>query len=304
MDGKTLRNDEKVGLAAALVLHGALVAVLLMQAVRSEVSVFPERMTVSLATEVGLEAAAPDPVSESRASVAPTLAPEPEPAPPRPAPPQPAPPQPAPPQRVERKPPPPVPPPVPQPRPQPTSAARPKPAPSAPAASRDRSRPDRTTAQRPAASAPAKPATKPAAPASKSGGGSRIGDDFLEGRGSSTQTQETRAPTSQIGAAAKASIQQALARQVKPHWASPQGLDVDLLVTLVDFDLNPDGSLKGRPRVRSQSGVNDSNRAQSARHAENAVRAVQLAAPFDLPGEYYEAWKSIRGAKFDRNTSR
>jgi hypothetical protein len=240
------RNEEKVGLLAALVLHGALVAVLLMQAVRSEVSVFPERMTVSLATEVGLEAASPDPVAESRAAIAPTLADDPAPAP-------------------EAA--------------QPEPAARVAPVPSP------------------------KPAVTPAK-AAKKGGGSRIGDDFLEGKGASTDTAETRAPASQIGASAKASIGQALARQVKPHWTAPQGLDVDQLVTLVDFDLNPDGSLKGRPRVRSQSGVNDSNRAQAARHAENAIRAVQLAAPFDLPEEYYEAWKIVRGARFDRNTSR
>ncbi len=81
MGDTAFRNDEKVGLAAAVVLHGALVAVLLMQTVRSEVSVFPERMTVSLATDVGLEDAAPDPVSESRAAIAPTLSDEPAPAP-------------------------------------------------------------------------------------------------------------------------------------------------------------------------------------------------------------------------------
>lgn len=270
MGDTAFRNDEKVGLAAAVVLHGALVAVLLMQTVRSEVSVFPERMTVSLATDVGLEAAAPDPVAESRAAIAPTLSDEPAPAP-----------QPARPERVERTAPTP-----------PKPAARTPASPTAP--TRDRSRPDRT---------PPKAATAPAKPAEK-GGGSRIGDDFLSGSGSSTTTTETRVPASQIGASAKASIGQALARQVKPHWTAPQGLDVDALVTLVDFDLNPDGSLKGRPRVRSQSGVNESNRAQAARHAENAIRAVQLAAPFDLPEEYYEAWKAVRGARFDRNTSR
>lgn len=269
-----LRNDEKVGLAAALVLHGALVAVLLMQTVRSEVSVFPERMTVSLASEVGLEAAAPDPVPESRAAIAPTLSDEPAPAPEvvRPEPavqPQPTPPKPKPAART------------PAPRPVPT---------------RERAAPERA--------APRQAAATPPKPAARTGGGSRIGDDFLAGAGSSTTTQETRAPASQIGASAKASIQQALARQVKPHWTAPQGVDVDLLVTLVDFDLNPDGSLKGRPRVRSQSGVNESNRAQAARHAENAIRAVQLAAPFKLPEEYYEAWKTVRGARFDRNTSR
>ncbi|AUX70855.1 energy transducer TonB [Porphyrobacter sp. HT-58-2] len=267
------RNDEKIGLVAAVVLHGALVAVLLMQTVRSEVSVFPERMTVSLATEVGLEAAAPDPVAESRAAIAPTLSEEPAPAP-EPAKPEPA-------ARVA---------PAPPPKP-PARTATSQPAPPA----RDRSRPDRTPAPR-ASATPAKPAEK--------GGGNRIGDDFLAGAGSSTTTTETRIPAAQIGASAKASIGQALARQVKPHWTAPQGLDVDELVTLIDFDLNPDGSLKGRPRVRSQSGINDSNRAQAARHAENAIRAVQLAAPFDLPEEYYEAWKSVRGARFDRNTSR
>ncbi|PKP90631.1 MAG: energy transducer TonB, partial [Alphaproteobacteria bacterium HGW-Alphaproteobacteria-14] len=246
------RSEEKVGLAAALVLHGALVAVLLLQTVRSEVSVFPERMTVSLATEVGLEATAPDPVAESRAAIAPTLSDAPAPAP-----------DPVQPERAV----------VTQPKPPPPQ------------------RTTRTPAPKPSA-APAKPA--------EAGGGSRIGDDFLGGSGSSTTTQETRIPASQIGASAKASIGQALARQVKPHWTSPQGLEVDQLVTLVDFDLNPDGSLNGRPRVRNQSGINDANRTQAARHAENAIRAVQLAAPFDLPEEYYEAWKTVRGARFDR----
>lgn len=271
MGETALRNDEKIGLAAALVLHGALAAVLLMQAVRSDVTVFPDRMTVSLATEVGLEAAAPDPVAESRAAIAPTLSENPAPAP------------------EAAKP-------APDARPVPKAAPKPVPRPASQqtAPTRDRSRPDRTAPK--AATAPAKPAEK--------GGGSRIGDDFLPGSGSSTTTTETRVPASQIGASAKASIGQALARQVKPHWTAPQGLDVDQLVTLVDFDLNPDGSLKGRPRIRSQSGVNESNRAQAARHAENAIRAVQLAAPFDLPEEFYEAWKSVRGARFDRNTSR
>ena len=254
VEARTFSREEKVGLGVAIVLHGALVAVLLLQAVRSDVSVYPERMTVSLATEVGLEAAAPDPVAESRAAIAPTLAEKPAPAS------EPA-------------------------KPQPAAASQTAP-------NRDRSRPDRTA-----------PKPSPAKAAEK-GGGSRIGDDFLAGSGSSTTTKETRVPASQIGASAKASIQQALARQVKPHWTAPQGLDVDQLVTLIDFDLNEDGSLKGRPRVRSQSGVNDANRAQAARHAENAIRAVQLAAPFDLPAEYYEAWKSVRGARFDRNTSR
>ncbi len=77
-----------------------------------------------------------------------------------------------------------------------------------------------------------------------------------------------------------------------------------MLVTELAFELDEDGRLRGRPRVINQSGITDSNRPQASLHAERAIRAVQLAAPFDLPPEYYNAWKSIRGARFDRNLSR
>ncbi|MBU1252845.1 MAG: TonB C-terminal domain-containing protein, partial [Alphaproteobacteria bacterium] len=143
----------------------------------------------------------------------------------------------------------------------------------------------------------------PARPAQASGG-SRLGENFLEGAGSSTSTSETRVPASQIGASAKASIIQAIIRQIRPHWSAPQGVDAELLVTQLSFRLNPDGSLNGRPRVVSQSGVTDSNRPQQDLHAERAIRAVQLAAPFDLPAEYYNAWQTIDGARFDRNLAR
>ncbi|WP_090201149.1 hypothetical protein [Erythrobacter sp. HL-111] len=269
----TFRSEDRTGLLAALVLHALLVAVLALQWNTSAPPPVTQRMTVSLASEVGLEATAPDPVPESRAAIAPTLAespapevePEPEPEPARP--------------RAETPPPPPTP-------------ARP--AAREPAPSRERSRPDR----RPARETPRPPAREEPA------GGSRIGENFLEGAGSSTTTDETRIPASRIGASAKASIIQAIVRQIRPHWTAPSGADAELLVTELAFDLNEDGSLKGRPRVLRQSGVNEANRPQQALHAERAIRAVQLAAPFDLPDEYYEAWKSIRGARFDRNLSR
>ena len=40
--------------------------------------------------------------------------------------------------------------------------------------------------------------------------------------------------------------------------------------------------------------------ALAALHAERAIRAVQLAAPFDLPDEYYNAWRNIAEWRFDR----
>ena len=59
------------------------------------------------------------------------------------------------------------------------------------------------------------------------------------------------------------------------------------------FRLNEDGTLNGRPTIVRQTGINDTNRAQAGRHGEQAIKAVQLAAPFDLPPQYYEAWKTI-----------
>ncbi|MBX7539626.1 energy transducer TonB [Qipengyuania sphaerica] len=137
------------------------------------------------------------------------------------------------------------------------------------------------------------PREQPKAQPTEKPKGSRIGDNFLTGSGGSTSTNETRTPASQIGSSAKASLFQAVGRQLRPHWTPPSGPEVEQIVTKVRFRLNPDGTLNGRPSVVGQRGVNDTNRAQASRHGEQAVRAVQLAAPFDLPAEYYEAWKLI-----------
>jgi hypothetical protein len=83
---------------------------------------------------------------------------------------------------------------------------------------------------------------------------------------------------------------------------APQGADAEQLVTLVRVRLARDGSLVGDPQVVSQSGETPANAAQKARHAEQAIRAVRLAAPFDLPEEYYSAWQTVT-SRFDRRLS-
>ena len=254
-----LSSDERLGLGIAVVLHLALVGVLLIRPPRPPVFEPPERMTVNLTSEVGLDATAPEPVRESRAAIAPELAPEPAPRFEPAALPEPRP--------VA----------TPPPRPRATQAPQPRPSPTSTA---PRRRPDT-------------PSTRTQSTPAPRSGGSRIGADFLPGSGDSTTTAESRVPASQIGASAKASLFQAVARQLKPHWQPPSGPDVEDIVTKVRFRLSPDGSLAGRPDVRGQSGVNAVNRAQASRHAEQAVRAIQLAAPFDLPDEYYEAWKVV-----------
>ena len=142
----------------------------------------------------------------------------------------------------------------------------------------------------------------PKPPAKRSGGGSRIGDNFLEGQSSGERSNSKGSPATAFGPTEQASLISAISRQLRPHWNAPQGVDVEKLVTIVRFRLNDDGSLAGEPRVVSQSGRTDANAAQMGRHAELAIRAVKLAAPFDLPKEYYQYWKSV-DSRFDRNLS-
>jgi hypothetical protein len=259
MGESTFRKEDRIGLVAAVILHVALALAIASQAWLSpSAPPMPNRVTVSLATDVSLESTAPDPVPESRAAIAPTLSDAPTP---------PVEETPAEASEPERTPPP---------RPQ----TRTQPRPSAPSDARERRRPE------PARQEPA--------------GGSRIGNNFLEGQGAATNTDETRIPASQIGRSARASLQQAINRQLRPYWDAPSGLDAEQLVTVLAFRLNEDGSLAGTPRVVSQSGITDSNRPQAGLHAERAIRAVQRAQPFDLPDEYYEAWKNISEWRFDR----
>ena len=173
----------------------------------------------------------------------------------------------------------------PSPRPAPPvakSAARPvaKPAASASADTRARRRPDAPT------------------------GASRVGSDFLKGvPGGEARGAAQNPPAARAGPHVTASLAQAISRALKPRWNAPQGAEADQLITVLSFDLNPDGTLAGRPKVVSQSGVTDANRAQQARHAEQAIRAVQLAAPYNLPAQYYSLWKHVASFRFDRRLS-
>lgn len=284
MAERALQQEEKIGLGVAVLLHGALVAVLLQQALRTEVLTFPERMEVSLVGEVGLQSAAREPVPESRQQIAPELG---EQAPP-PAEIAPAPP---PPERVQV-----TPPPQPQPRPSPTPAARPSPTPSAKPSPTPSPRATSTPTPR-SASTPAPRATPTTAART---GGSRIGDDFLSGQGSSTRTDETRAPAAAFGASDRVALSSAITRQIRPHWNAPSGADAERLVSIVNWDLNRDGTLRGTPRCRvDPSSITDSNRPQASLHCERAIRAVQLAAPFNLPEQFYDRWKALEW-QFDR----
>ena len=281
-------------LLIALAAHVALIGALTLSPPGKSIEAPPERMTVTFADEIADQSVSPDPNAQAAPDVAPVLGePAPEPAPPEPAP-----------QMVQPKPQPAPAPPIPQARPQPLPRPVPKPAPL----------------PRVALASPPKPVAKPApqrsAPAAAladtrlrrrpdaPSGASRLGSDFLRGIPGSTNPGTARTPpAATIGPEVAASLVSSIARQIKPHWAAPQGVDVDKLVTVLAWTLNPDGSLAGRPNVVQQLGITDANRTQAQRHAEQAIRAVQLAAPFDLPAPYYAKWKRVSSFRFDRKLS-
>ncbi len=326
-----LRREEKLALGVAVVAHAALIAALTLSPPGKSIKPPPQRMVVTIADDVADKATSPEPNAQTAPDVAPALgeqqqAAEPETAPPAPA--EKAEPAPPPPVPVERPQPRPEPKPQPQPQPKPQPVVRheprpeprpqPRPAPPPPKPAPARPAPQRPAPPRPApprpapAHTPAKPAPrqaehapgrdKPAAtpPRKAPQGGDRIGKDFLAGLPSNRNPGASHNPPAQTaGPDVRASLGMALSRQIKPHWQGPSGVEVDKLVTVVAWNLNPDGSLAGKPVIVSQSGITDANRAQARRHAELAIRAVELAAPFTLPPQYYNSWKRVSAFRFD-----
>lgn len=258
MAATALRSEERIGLVLALAAHAGLFAWLVLSPPAPPPLPPPERMSVTLSEDVGLTSAAPQPAPQPAPDEAPVLGE----APPPPA-------------------------------PEPAAATRPPPIPMVRPAVKAAAAPPRPA---PAKAAPSKPApARPAPPAPvKTAGGSRIGSDFLKGvTGAQGQTRSANPPAAAIGPAARTALSAAILRQIKPNWQGrvPQGVDADKLVSIVAIELKPDGSLAGPPRLVAQEGINDANRAQAQRHAEAAIRAVQLSAPFILPIQLYDAWK-------------
>ncbi len=269
-----IERSESAGLTLSLLGHVALFGLLSVGflATPNPLKLKPTPIEVALVDDVAPVSTAPNPTSEAPAAkLAPVEAPvEPEPAPPQPAP------NPAPPTKPQPAPPKPAPAPVPD---------AVKPAPRTP----PKAAPARTPAKPATAQAPAKPAParRPVAPTGRL-------DGILSGISDRPSTSKsTTPPAATAGPEVKAALGAAIIRQIRPHWAPPSGADSDKLRTTVTVRLNEDGSLAGEPRVSSQTGVTDSNRAQAALARDRAIRAVKLAAPFKLPPQFYGAWKVI-----------
>ncbi len=322
MAGSSLTREEGWGLAISIAGHAALLAVLLLRPASDNVVIPPERVEVTISEDLGLKSSSPSPKAEAAPDEAPEIgeaAPAPEPQP-MPLPPPPAP-------RVIEPPTPPAPRPVvkpapkkPEPRkiearkpearkPPVREPVKPQPAPPRPASPKpsaiDRIARASTTTSKPSAkpsssaAAPNRAATPPKKP-----GGSRFADAFRQGTPGATSPSGSGAPAATIGPQQISALNAAIGRQLKPHWRgkAPEGAEAELLATKVRFRLNRDGTLAGEPQVVATTGQTDANQPQVARHQEQAVRAVKLAAPFDLPEALYDGWKVVT-TNFDRKLS-
>jgi colicin import membrane protein len=77
--------------------------------------------------------------------------------------------------------------------------------------------------------------------------------------------------------------------QLNGCWRPPgTGGGEEVPVVELHWDLNPDGSVIGEPRVTSAPPTT-----AGQVYTEAAVRAVKMCSPFRLPPDKYNAWKSI-----------
>ncbi|MGK6354777.1 TonB C-terminal domain-containing protein [Sphingomonas sp. DT-207] len=257
-----MTRSEVAGLGIAAIGHLALFGLLSVGflATPNPLQLQSAPIEVSLTDEVGLESQAPVPHQEDVAArLSPVEAPlEPDTAPPEP---------------------------VDQPDPQPV--AKPEPTPPKPAPA-EKARP--APKQQPkAAPAKAQPKSQPKREIRASG----ALDGIVAGlKDQPSKGKATTPPAVKAGPAVQSALAAEVLRQIKPRWKPPSGADSDKLRTTVQVQLDRNGAIVGQPRV-TQTGVTASNRAQADLHRERALRAVQLAAPFKLPAQYYDAWKTI-----------
>jgi outer membrane biosynthesis protein TonB len=256
-------RSEAAGLGIAAIGHLALFGLLSVGflATPNPLQLQSAPIEVSLTDEVGLESQAPVPHQEDVAArLSPVEAPlEPDTAPPEPAD---------------------------QPDPQPV--AKPEPTPPKPAPA-ENARPAPKQPPTKAAPAKAQPKSQPKREIRASG----VLDGIVAGlKDQPSKGKATTPPAVKAGPAVQSALAAEVLRQIKPRWKPPSGADSDKLRTTVQVQLDRDGAIVGQPRV-TQTGVTASNRAQADLHRERALRAVQLAAPFKLPAQYYDAWKTI-----------
>lgn len=281
-----MERTEQIGLGVAVAAHLALLVLLsIAWPDPPPLPIDNPPMAVDLIADAAPASTAPVPATElpaARRGEEDSEVREPPPPPvervvPRPAPPPPAP------KRAE---------PVPAPRPAPRTERRPPPNP--PRDTSERRRPDRpaSTTRTPPAQAQQPPRRQPQRETQPAG--DPLGDIANSvARSSTPNARGSNPPATRTASEIRRSISISINAEVAREWnaCSVTGLDVDQLKTTIVFRLSQSGGLERIVSVNT-SGVNDTNRAQQARFEECARRAIELAAPFNLPAENYSYWQT------------
>lgn len=177
----------------------------------------------------------------------------------------------------------------------------PAPAPAMPAPPRLQPVPAPEPALRTVAPKPVSPKPDPVAKPTQARSTGRLSGLLTGVSDRDSDSRSTAPPAAAAGPAVQASLGAEVRRQLKPHWKAPTGADAEQLRTEVVISLAEDGRVTD-VRIVGTTGQTASNRPQVKLHQEQAARAVRLAAPFRLPAQYYEAWKSLR-ITFDKRLS-
>ena len=274
----------RAGISLSAGLHAGAIAIALVGLPSFLDREAPAEMVVAVAVVAEAEAVEPGPEPEP-----PPV--EPEPAPPKPEPP---PPEPEPPPPPEPEPPPPPPEPEPKPEPKPKPPPGPKPAEAPPAPQAKPKPPERQVAR----AVPA-PRRKPRPPPDAF---DTLLRDLERQRKTASQAPRRQARPApardrQGGIDRRRLIEglvQRIREQVWPCWNPPIGIkDAHRLRVAIRIELNPDGTLIGRPRIVDGRRLNADPVFRA--YAESAVRALQNpdCRPLRLPLESYRAWRQI-----------
>ncbi len=262
---RAVRGNEGRGIAIAVAAHVLIIGLLSVQWTGGDRRFDNPPMEVDLIAETAVQSTAPI-ITEAPPSArlgeedaVDIAAPEPIPTPPVPEP-------------IVRQ----------TPSPTPKQVARPVPTPP-------KKQPPAVTKAAPKAAPKTPPAKK-----TQTGPTGRL-DGITEGLG----REQTKAPPNKGAPAAataaevRRSIDVSIKAKVGPRWnrCNVSGVDVEQLKTVVIFRLTQAGALAGFSSVTT-TGQNDSNRFQVARHQECAKKAIEVAAPFDLPEENYSYWQN------------
>lgn len=286
----------------SIALHGGVVALALISwNKQDEAKPLVSSVPVTIVSEMVIAAApadnpAPEPSPEDGATAPVEVPPAPEPPTPTPTPPAPTPPKPTPPAPRPT-------PPAPKPEPRPEPRPNPRPTPTPPPPKRETPpRPNPTPPPAKSNPAPSRPTTAPPAKASPAPAPARpqpgLDLDALAGPARPTPNRGRPATGQQgTGAASQATGPQltAIFNQVYQYWTL--NCDVpganDLRIQF-ELTLSRDGRITKGPTL-----INGQSSAVYRAAADNAVRALRQAAPFDVPdnfpgGEYRPTFNTER----------